>query len=305
MNCGKWITASLCVALLAVSVSSVQAATTTVTGGVWISQWTGETQTVDDAVSDLKTAIADGVSGEYGAPVWQLEETAPGSGYYAGTFALYVNLDQGLSSWSNLLNMQSQIITFDTANDNATWGVEWNDYSSTNHSADIWTNGDFLFQGVGESGNVERKTDFFAASEDDHVLTIGGKANGQPLGTTTNSGRTAGTQWLLGVFDLVVSGVNSAEDVVFSISTTGNGYLQGSSDGMNPQNLVFNTPTLYEGENPFNGTEALDTPTTYVFAATPSTPPVPPVVPEPGTYAMLCGLGLIGAAWYRRNHKKA
>lgn len=26
-------------------------------------------------------------------------------------------------------------------------------------------------------------------------------------------------------------------------------------------------------------------------------------VPEPGTYAMLCGLGLVGAAWYRRNRR--
>ena len=304
MNCGKWVTASLCVALLAVSVSSVQAATTAVGGRVWISQWTGETQTVDDAVSDLKTAIADGVDGEYGAPVWQLEETAPGSGYYAGTFALYVNLSGDLSPWNNLLNAKSQVITFDTTNANATWSVEWNEYSSTNHSAGIWTNEDFLFNGVGESTNAERKTDFFAASADDHELTIGGKVDGQPLGIADNTGRANGTQWLLGVFDLVVSGVNSEKDIVFSISTTSNGYLQGTSDGMNYQNLMFVTPTLYEGENPFNGTndQKLNTPTTYVFAAT---PPVPPVVPEPGTYAMLCGLGLIGAAWYRRNHKRA
>ncbi len=28
-------------------------------------------------------------------------------------------------------------------------------------------------------------------------------------------------------------------------------------------------------------------------------------VPEPGTYAMLCGLGLVGAAWYRRRQRKS
>lgn len=28
-------------------------------------------------------------------------------------------------------------------------------------------------------------------------------------------------------------------------------------------------------------------------------------IPEPGTYAMLCGLGLVGAAWYRRRRRNA
>ncbi len=52
-------------------------------------------------------------------------------------------------------------------------------------------------------------------------------------------------------------------------------------------NFWMTTPTSDEQ----HGTTAL------VLAAN------PPTVPEPGTYAMLTGLGLVGLAWYRRKRR--
>ncbi|MDD3469941.1 MAG: PEP-CTERM sorting domain-containing protein [Thermoguttaceae bacterium] len=295
MNFCKWMAVGLSMATLAICAQQSQADTTTVNGGVWASRWVAG-QSIDDAEADLKSAIVTG-SEVYGAPVWKLTENVEGSGYYTGTFALYVNLEGDLGAWSNLLYAKSQTINFSpfgTLNDGATWSIAWNRvYSSVDHTGGVWTNSDFLFAGVGESTNTGVKADFFSDSGDPHVLTIGGSPDKQPLGITANAGRTAGTSWLLGVFDLAVSDVVGHGDVVFTIPGT-NGYLQGGLDGMGSvQNLTFSTATLYEGDDPFNGTTPLAS----------SNPTF--IVPEPGTYAMLCGLGLIGAAWYRRNRKKA
>ncbi len=165
-------------------------------------------------------------------------------------------------------------LTFDQAYTNVTameflgtFKVDVADYFTQGGTGDVWDTVDFEWDGAGNLGNMNT---LFAEGETE-ATSVSGTSKFVDFAA---GNIVAGEQYLLGrmtVTALTEVPADQQWNLVFGFSQT-----FGSGFGIVADN-VESVASL--AQNPSNTTVA---------------------IPEPGTYAMLCGLGLVGAAIYRR-----
>ncbi|MDD3470846.1 MAG: PEP-CTERM sorting domain-containing protein [Thermoguttaceae bacterium] len=148
-----------------------------------------------------------------------------------------------------------------------TFAVDVSDYYAQGGVGSAWSQADFVWDGTGAFGNMDTQ---FSVSP-----TVAASLTGTSEVQSFITGDiVAGQTYKLGTMTVnalsEVSDPNQIWNMVFGFSQTYAGFGITSAAGSEIASLV---------QNPSNSTVA---------------------IPEPGTYAMLCGLGLVGAAWYRR-----
>lgn len=238
-----------------------------------------------DQESDYADAIELGKIlglGDY-APTWEIK---PGE---SATFGLYVNLGTAFPGWISYLSTGGQVgFEFESVNTNDMPGLKWSvGWDSTctitpTEENSIWKNNDFLFRNA--ALNDQRNVEFF--TQDGSTLVMGAVGDGDNpfFGYLPSIAASAqGTKgYLLGVFTVSVAADSAWSNntlITFGIADNGD-ILEGTDNMFNNQQIVL---SLAPNQNGL----------------------MTVVTPEPATYAMFCGLGLVGAAWYRRNRRKA